>query len=312
MMAEENGKDNGVQGAKYGLIGNALELNRYMTNNPIAFSLQHVSMEVLWVSFPMRPEEDTKDGSRKTGLHSHSFCETHLCTHGELLFQLPDQPAITIHEGEAIYIRENVMHECTRLNAETMRISMAYRLSRDKSPSGYGVEKDKPYIMIIHDGTRLYELYKRISEELAAHRFGYEDMINTYLFQIGMIFERSVSANETVSKNLKRIDSRAEEILRYIENNQNRPMTAENVAEHLHISKRQLDRITRREYGVSCAGLILRIKHKRAQELLIHTDLSLQDITVELGYSSVFAFARFFKNIEGMPPAQFRKSHASY
>ena len=58
--------------------------------------------------------------------------------------------------------------------------------------------------------------------------------------------------------------------------------------------------------------MIKQLKHKKAQEYLLYSDKSVQEIATTLGYGSVYSFSKFFKSQEGMPPALFRRSHYSY
>ena len=46
--------------------------------------------------------------------------------------------------------------------------------------------------------------------------------------------------------------------------------------------------------------------------MLLHTDMSLEEIAAATGYANVFSFNKFFRRVEGLPPGLFRKSHYSY
>lgn len=141
---------------------------------------------------------------------------------------------------------------------------------------------------------------------------GYRDVIGSLLFQIAMEYERHISVRPSEDAVAARINQRAEEIMLFINGNLTRNITTNDVADTLHLSKRQINRIVLREFGTSCTNVIRQTKHKKAQELLLYSDKSIQDIAALLGYSNVYSFSKFFKSEEGLPPALFRRSHYSY
>jgi AraC-like DNA-binding protein len=52
---------------------------------------------------------------------------------------------------------------------------------------------------------------------------------------------------------------------------------------------------------------LIRQKIERAKELLIYNELSLKEISWDLGYSSVQHLSTQFKKITGLSPSQFKK-----
>jgi transcriptional regulator GlxA family with amidase domain len=51
---------------------------------------------------------------------------------------------------------------------------------------------------------------------------------------------------------------------------------------------------------------------ERARSLLKHSRLSVQDISDTLGYPSIHAFSRAFKNKEGRSPSAYREAAIAY
>ena len=74
-------------------------------------------------------------------------------------------------------------------------------------------------------------------------------------------------------------------------------------------SKVHLERQFQREYGVSLIAYVNQKKMQRAQELLETQSVSF--VAVELGFSSVYAFSRAFRNRFGIPPSEYRKSETA-
>lgn len=59
--------------------------------------------------------------------------------------------------------------------------------------------------------------------------------------------------------------------------------------------------------GLSPRQYCLQIKIMRAKELLLSTNLSVKEISYELGFESIHYFSRLFKQKTGISPAKFRK-----
>ena len=292
---------------------NVQALNMFMTNERISFHINDLMLEVLWVAFPAERDPRMQHGEhQRPKWHSHSFCEAHYCIEGSYTYRLADGKKLRMTAGDTIFIRENVEHEQYAVEEGSRKFSIAYRLTEDRAVYNRRALRQALDAMVIRDEGRLFELFERISEEFNAQRLGYRDVIGSLLYQIAMEYERHISAKPSEDAVATRINQRAEEIMLFINGNLTVNITTTDVAGALHLSKRQINRVVLKEFGTSCNNVIRQAKHKKAQELLLYSDKSIQDIASLLGYSNVYSFSKFFKSQEGMPPALFRRSHYSY
>lgn len=85
--------------------------------------------------------------------------------------------------------------------------------------------------------------------------------------------------------------------------------TIDEVASSLHIGTRTMQRRLE-EFGTSYREVLLRLRMKRAAELLQESSLSLTQISEQLGYSYLPQFMRAFKKHYGITPGEFRQ-HSS-
>lgn len=83
-------------------------------------------------------------------------------------------------------------------------------------------------------------------------------------------------------------------------------VSIDSAARSLDISVRNLQRELNRE-GTDFRTLANSMRTKRAMELLKHTDTSVTDISMRLGYSSSAHFARAFHREAGLKPTEFRQ-----
>lgn len=98
-----------------------------------------------------------------------------------------------------------------------------------------------------------------------------------------------------------------EDIVDYIENRISRRVTAEETAQHFFMSTRHLNRRLLTTCGMTFGELSDRVRCDFAKQLLLHTDLSVEKIGEQVGFSDAGSFARFFKRMTDVPPSVFRK-----
>lgn len=82
------------------------------------------------------------------------------------------------------------------------------------------------------------------------------------------------------------------------------------MAEHFSISRQYLRKLFKDYTGMGISDYIMKLKLEKAMQLLRETDMTLQDIVVEIGNTDVSGFIRLFKQKTGMTPGQYRKNNS--
>ena len=163
----------------------------------------------------------------------------------------------------------------------------------------------------IRDTERLLPILYQILEEVSNQELGYEEATKALVFQLVLSLARlnkqTFSDTETVP-NETRVDRRIGEIEAFIHEHMSEMITPSDVAASIHISTKQINRILQNALGMNTTEYIAHVKCAYAKHLLAFTDEPISDIAAEIGYSSVFSFTKFFRRVEGMPPALFRRS----
>lgn len=85
--------------------------------------------------------------------------------------------------------------------------------------------------------------------------------------------------------------------------------TLSEVAEAMHMSERTLQRRCS-EHGLDFLHLVDQVRHQIAVQHLKHTNDSLTDIAINLGYSQVSAFSRAFRRWTGVSPLRYRRLYS--
>lgn len=99
------------------------------------------------------------------------------------------------------------------------------------------------------------------------------------------------------------------DVANYIQNHLSEPITAEDIAKELYLSRPYLSRKFIAETGESLTDFILKEKISEAKRLLRYSDKSLTAIGNFLGFSSQGHFSRVFKRYTGLTPGEYRAKY---
>ena len=100
------------------------------------------------------------------------------------------------------------------------------------------------------------------------------------------------------------------DVANYIQHHLSEPITAEDIAKELYLSRPYLSRKFIEETGISLTDYILNEKTEEAKRLLRYSDKSLTAISAYLGFSSQSHFSRVFKKYSGSTPGEYREKFA--
>lgn len=102
-------------------------------------------------------------------------------------------------------------------------------------------------------------------------------------------------------------DEYTEMILTYVEQNFERPISVQEIADHLALDRSYVHRIFKKRMNMSVKEYILSLRMADACSYLIHTDLPVSDIARSVGYDDVLYFSRLFRKKKGRSPSEYRK-----
>jgi AraC-like DNA-binding protein len=83
------------------------------------------------------------------------------------------------------------------------------------------------------------------------------------------------------------------------------------IARHAGFSERQLQRLFRRVFGMTIQQFIIRSRIHAAIHELTHSERSIAEIAISLGFSDQSAFSNRFREATGTPPRSYRDRHVA-
>ncbi len=95
-------------------------------------------------------------------------------------------------------------------------------------------------------------------------------------------------------------------VLRYVHDDFRREIRVLDIAAALHLNAHYLGCLFRREVGKSILEYAAELRMQLALQLLIHTDMSINEISAESGFESPSYFIRRFRHRFGAAPLQYR------
>ncbi|MBQ2942178.1 MAG: PocR ligand-binding domain-containing protein [Clostridia bacterium] len=104
-----------------------------------------------------------------------------------------------------------------------------------------------------------------------------------------------------------RQDQRLTEINAYIEENLGTNITVQSISAYTNISKSALYNLFHENYKTTLKDYINDKRVKKAEHLLLSTDLSVENISQITGFSGVSYFGKIFKQKTGKSPLKYRK-----
>ena len=98
-------------------------------------------------------------------------------------------------------------------------------------------------------------------------------------------------------------------ILSFIAANYAEDITLTAVAKQAYVNPSHLSRVFNRNMNCNFRAYLNNVRLDKARDLLLGTDMSIAEISSQVGFADQSYFNKLFKQAEGMAPSQYRKRH---
>jgi len=260
------------------------------------------------------------------GNHSHSSYELHFIPygHGQLI---TNGKIYNITPGTLYLTGPNVYHEQKGDESDPMAeycVNFEILENHNYKPGKQGVYKGQDLNLIEqtlsktvfwfgqdnHDNIHLFE---KLLEEVNSKQIGYYFNIQNYISIILTNTVRSYSNNllSCDPPPVKDINDRRRLLAdQYIEKGWT-TKSVDDLAQKLRVSRRQLNRIFIKYYGVSFNQKLTQVRMENAIKLLMETSQPIKEIAEQVGYDDFGYFCRTFKKSYSMTALEYRHANSS-
>lgn len=248
-------------------------------------------------------------------MHAHTYYEVMLCPEGNLNIALSDGAVIVMEQNSLCLIPPRVYHRSLG-DTDTRKLAIRFLCSRNLKPGRlYGAffaameHKNTPVPLGVQP--ELSAIVRALCAELQQPGLATDSCARNLLslLLIGL-FRKLCHDSGVISPTAlpPQVADRRLAIEDFFNTNYHTPITEEILAEKVHLSTRQLNRVLRQLYGMSFRQLVIDFRMSQAVQLLSTTELSIADIAYKVGYTSVSGFYEAFQKHYGIAPGSY-KSH---
>lgn len=246
----------------------------------------------------------------KFGPHKHKDVEVIIVEKGICIIHLKaEDQYIHIHKSEGLIIYPNVTHTFIIDESQSCRISQIQFEIEDSNESFLD---SLAFMQNLKSGVQ-YESFSwpaeisscigRINKNITDQK-----LVNLYCIELMMLLSKGIE-DYTYNKNINLKNDKLNGVLEYINNNIYEKLIIEDICKMYKVSARYLRKKFQEVTGENISNYITNVRIDHAKELLILSDLSITQISFQMGFSSTQYFNRVFKKRTGLTPSQYRIQH---
>lgn len=201
-------------------------------------------------------------------LHKHNFSEIHFVTGGNATFVIEDKQ-LTLESGSAMIVPQGTFHCCKKKEQDTLHNAFQIDFyTKEVRTAHIGSETIANFFDEI-ESLRTSEDYTKTA--------AYIDLLCSYLCEKEKTSASAVSDYGFI-------------IQEFISTNYNKNIRLCDLANELHLSERQTERLVRLHTGNSFKEEVRKIRNKVADALIKNESMSLSEIAEYVGYETYAGF----------------------
>lgn len=243
-----------------------------------------------------------------TDRHFHNLTEFYYVVSGKFTF-LIDTETYIVEKGDLIVIPSLIIHKSDHLN--NLKIVRKIIYFNNNFISEILEEKaeifNKVKLFRLDGNDKAVTLLSDILQEAKTYNDEQTKKLMASLFLI-LLSRKDPVKNALPGSTF--YSSRARNILTYIQDNYNLPITLSSVSEAFHMNSSYFSSYFKKHTGLNFSEYLNKYRITKAIQLILNTDNNFTDIAVSVGFNSSNHFYKTFKSITGMSPREYAKLNA--
>lgn len=219
-------------------------------------------------------------------------------------------------EGTTFFVNSRIPHSTHALTDGTSGILLQLRAEDFFGKKSHGISKyllrfanayDKP-ILLLENEEQICGNMKKIMSEYSNKESAYEVYVLACVYNILAFLYREKVLVDAGAYYDTRALAKLMPILEYVDENYNKDLTLESVSSHFGLNPSYFSRMFKKALGSAYTEYLNFVRICKAEKLLKDTDMSVLEVAMETGFSSVTYFNRVFKKIRNCSPTTYKKA----
>lgn len=259
--------------------------------------------------------------------HWHNELEIDFISEGTATYIFGNS-SVSVSEGDAILVKSNVFHSIFSHTVNCKIISIIFspsiifgnepNLMHENYINFVNNPQDNAIIFLSENkfGKSVISYIREIIDLNLQKDFGYDLLTKSSMLQLWYLLVKdmpgaSVSEepkSESIKVNID--DIRIKDAITFIQENYPSPLSLEEIAASVHLSKSECCRLFKRIMGQTPFEYLLHFRIAQACDIMINSqrnDESISDLAGRVGFNSASYFNKLFKEYIGCTPSDFRK-----
>jgi len=257
-------------------------------------------------------------------LHRPDHLEVIYIESGEVVYQSRERECL-LRKGDIVVVGDKAFHRCRKSGGSRPQrgavLLFLPQLVRAGDFSGEGMKYLMPFTLgggvspkvltgMTKTSVQIFDLIQRISAELPRTSEWSQLAIKTYLKMILVLLADHFLNQRTASQ----LPLAAQQSIQHlglvfelVENRYPSPLTVEDAADITGLSRWYFMRLFKRVMGQSFINYLQQLRISKAQELLVSTEKSIADVSLETGFCDQSYFGMVFRKFAHMTPLTYRR-----
>ena len=253
---------------------------------------------------------NNREANDKKNFHNHSYNEIIIIVKGNLKLQTETE-SVEVEENSVCFFPQKYLH-VLRFSPDCKYYAIEFTFKKlpitNKFLNTY--EKFNKVFsspVILNKQNELISIANQISSAInKPTEFSYfitESLVRLFVLKL---YENSAKISDKGNSDTVPVIANINHLINQRINNINSDAKLKDIADELFISKRQLCRIIKKQYGVTYTQRKMQLRIESAKLLLKNSDLSMEKIAERCSFYDTGTFIKKFTSYTGISPHQYR------
>jgi AraC-like DNA-binding protein/mannose-6-phosphate isomerase-like protein (cupin superfamily) len=254
--------------------------------------------------------------------HSHPYMELFYIQRGELNIRY-DEEEVCLNAGDIVIVSAGTPHhvlnipgeqkdyfilifELKPIKSHMTRNSADFREAHELEAILNQIRQNR--YTHVAAGWDASDILNQIRREIGERRFGWTMYANMLYYGFFIQALRYIVSGENESEQSDDALNLAIEATKFIHAHYAENISLETLASHLYISPRHANRMFKKMFGTTFGKTLRTLRLTYAKNLLATTELSVEDIAEQVGFSSAQTLRKVFKQYEDSTISQYKNT----